>query len=155
VREAGITVVSLPMCNMYLQGRAPGRTPRWRGVTLLRELAEAGVPVSVASDNCRDPFYAWGDHDMLEVFREAVRIAHLDHPVAPWFDAVSATPASVMGRAAAVREGAPANLVLLRARAWHEALSRPQADRIVLRLGRAIDTTLPDYAELDPLVTNG
>jgi cytosine deaminase len=54
-----------------------------------------------------------------------------------------------------VREGAPANLVLLRARAWHEALSRPQADRIVLRLGRAIDTTLPDYAELDPLVTNG
>jgi cytosine deaminase len=155
VREAGITVVSLPMCNMYLQGRAPGRTPRWRGVTLLRELAEAGVPVSVASDNCRDPFYAWGDHDMLEVFREAVRIAHLDHPVAPWFDAVSATPASVMGRAAAVREGAPADLVLLRARAWHEALSRPQADRIVLRRGRAIDTAPPDYAELDPVVTTG
>ena len=36
-------------------------------------------------------------------------------------------------------------------RAWHEALSRHQADRIVLRAGRAIDTTLPDYAELDRL----
>jgi len=153
VAEAGISVVSLPMCNMYLQDRGPGRTPRWRGVTLLHELAAAGVPVSVASDNCRDPFYAYGDHDMLEVFREAVRIAHLDHPVEPWFAAVSATPAEAMGREAAIREGAAADLVLLRARAWHEALSRQQSDRIVLRGGRAIDTTLPDYAELDDLVS--
>lgn len=152
VRDAGISVVSLPLCNMYLQGRSPGRTPRWRGVTLLRELAAAGVPVSVASDNCRDPFYAFGDHDMLEVFREAVRIAHLDHPVEPWFASVSGTPAAMMGREAAIREGAAADLVLLRARAWHEALSRQQADRIVLRRGRAIDTTPPDYAVLDPLV---
>jgi cytosine deaminase len=58
VAEAGLAVVSLPMCNMYLQHRVPGRTPRWRGITLLHELAAAGVPVSVASDNCRDPFYA-------------------------------------------------------------------------------------------------
>lgn len=152
VREAGISVVSLPMCNMYLQGRAPGTTPRWRGVTLLHELAAAGVPVSVASDNCRDPFYAFGDHDMLEVFREAVRIAHLDHPVAPWFAAVTTTPATLMRREATLRAGAPADIVLLRARAWHEALSRQQADRIVLRRGRAIDTTLPDYAELDALL---
>lgn len=153
VREAGIRVVSLPMCNMYLQGRARGATPRWRGITLLHELAAAGVPVSVASDNCRDPFYPFGDHDMLEVFREAVRIAHLDHPVEPWFAAVSATPAAAMGREASIREGAAADLVLLRARAWHEALSRHQADRVVLRRGRVIDTTLPDYAELDALVT--
>jgi cytosine deaminase len=152
VRDAGISVVSLPMCNMYLQGRSPGRTPRWRGVTLLHELAAAGVPVSVASDNCRDPFFAFGDHDMLEVFREAVRIAHLDHPVEPWIAAVTATPASVMRREAKLREGAAADMVLLRARAWHEALSRQQADRIVLRAGRPIDTTLPDYAELDALI---
>ncbi|MCU0983379.1 MAG: cytosine deaminase [Acetobacteraceae bacterium] len=155
VRDAGISVVSLPMCNMYLQGRAPGRTPRWRGVTLLHELAAAGVAVSVASDNCRDPFYAFGDHDMLEVFREAVRIAHLDHPVEPWVAAVSETPARLMGREAVLREGAVADLVLLRARAWHEALSRQQADRVVLRAGRAIDTTLPDYAALDPILSPG
>ena len=35
------------------------------------------------SDNTRDPFYAYGDLDMLEVWREAVtRILHLDHPFA-------------------------------------------------------------------------
>jgi cytosine deaminase len=31
-------------------------------------------------------------------------------------------------------------------------MSRPQADRIVVRAGRAIDTTLPDYRELDDLM---
>jgi cytosine deaminase len=31
-------------------------------------------------------------------------------------------------------------------------LSRPQSDRLVFRNGIAIDTTLPDYAELDDLL---
>src|SRR5262249_35417205 len=53
VREAGISIVSLPMCNLYLQDRHAGRTPRWRGVTLLHELKERGVAVAVASDNTR------------------------------------------------------------------------------------------------------
>jgi cytosine deaminase len=154
VRDAGIAVVSLPMCNMYLQDRAPGRTPRWRGVTLLQELAAAEVPVSVASDNCRDPFYAYGDHDMVEVFQSAVRIAQLDHPLAEWPRAVTATPASVMGlgERGAIRVGAPADLLLFRARFWHEWLARRQSNRIVLRAGRPIDTRLPDYRELDALM---
>jgi cytosine/adenosine deaminase-related metal-dependent hydrolase len=95
VAEAGIAVVSLPMCNMYLQDRAAReRTPRWRGVTLLHEMKARGVPVAVASDNTRDPFYAYGDLDMLEVFREATRILHLDHPVADWPRPSAPTPAA-------------------------------------------------------------
>ena len=31
-------------------------------------------------------------------------------------------------------------------------MSRPQSDRVVLRAGAAIDTTLPDYRELDDLM---
>ena len=62
VARAGLSVVSLPMCNMFLQDRQAGRTPRWRGVTALHELKRAGVNVMIASDNTRDPFYAYGDH---------------------------------------------------------------------------------------------
>jgi cytosine deaminase len=153
VAEAELAVVALPMCNMYLQDRVPGRTPRWRGITLLHEFAAAGVPVSLASDNCRDPFFAFGDHDMWEVFREAVRIAHLDYPIARWADASAAVPASVMGiEAGQITVGAPADLVLFRGRDYSEALSRGQHDRVVLRRGRAIDATLPDYAVLDALM---
>jgi cytosine deaminase len=155
VAEAGIAVVSLPMCNMYLQGRDGERTtPHWRGVTLLHELAERGVPVAVASDNTRDPFYAYGDLDMVEVFREAVRILQLDHPIGTWPATVARAPAAIIGRPerGVIAVGKPADLVLFRARSFTELLSRPQADRTVLRSGKAIDTTLPDYRELDELL---
>ncbi|MGJ4854324.1 cytosine deaminase [Labrys sp. La1] len=155
VAQAGIAVVSLPMCNLYLQDRVPGRTPRSRGVTLLHELKAAGVPVAVSSDNTRDPFYAYGDLDALEVFREATRVAHLDHPFGDWPKAVTATPASVMGiDAGRLRVGGPADFVLFKARSWTELLSRPQADRIVVRKGQAIDTALPDYEELDAVLSD-
>ncbi|MSO76479.1 MAG: cytosine deaminase [Alphaproteobacteria bacterium] len=153
-REAGLTVVSLPMVNQFLQGRIDGGTPRWRGVTLLRELAAAGVPTAVASDNCRDPFFAFGDHDILEVLEQAVRIGHLNSEFAAWPPAVGWIPAAAMRLAGAGRiaAGASADLVLFRARGVSELLSRPQADRVVLHAGRAIDTTPPDYRELDDLL---
>jgi cytosine deaminase len=156
--RAGIAVVSLPMCNMYLQDRQAGRTPRWRGVTLLHELKAAGVEVMVASDNTRDPFYAYGDLDMIEVYREATRMIQLDHGDTDWLRAVTVTPASVTRLdggaqlANPIAIGRPADLVLTRARSMTELLSRPHSDRTVLLAGKAIDTTLPAYAELDHLM---
>lgn len=160
VAEAGIAVVSLPICNMYLQDRRNGngvRTPRWRGVTLLNELKAAGVPVAIASDNTRDPFYAYGDLDCVEVLREGARIIHFDHPQAgawEWVRAVGAEPAVIGGfdYEAEIAVGTAADLVLFRARDWTELHARPQSDRIVLRGGKPIDTTLPDFRELDDLM---
>jgi len=160
VAEAGIAVVSLPICNMYLQDRSNGngvRTPRWRGVTLLNELKAAGVPVAIASDNTRDPFYAYGDLDCVEVLREGARIIHFDHPQAgawEWVRAVGAEPAVIGGfdYEAEIAVGTSADLVLFRGRDWTELLARPQSDRVVLRGGKPIDTTLPDYRELDDLM---
>ncbi|WP_064713054.1 cytosine deaminase [Rhizobium bangladeshense] len=154
VAEAGIAIVSLPMCNMYLQDRYCGRTPRWRGVTLFKELAAAGVATAVASDNTRDPFYAYGDLDPVEVFREAVRILHLDHPLDNAARVVTTSPADILGRpdVGRIAVGASADLVLFSARRWSEFLSRPQSDRVVLRRGKVIDRSLPDYRELDSVV---
>nr|WP_250811014.1 cytosine deaminase [Neorhizobium tomejilense] len=154
VATAEISVVSLPMCNMYLQDRHAGRTPRWRGVTLFHELAAAGVKTAVSSDNTRDPFYAYGDMDPVEVFREAVRILHLDHPLDTSARVVTSTPAEILGRPdiGVIAEGGPADLVLFSARRWSEFLSRPQADRIVMRNGMGIDRRLPDYRDLDPIL---
>lgn len=161
VARAGVAVVSLPMCNMYLQDRAQtdghATTPIWRGVTLLNELKAAGVAVAIASDNTRDPFYAYGDLDGFEVFREGARILHFDHPQGDafaWARAVGADAARIAGfdYAAGIAVDAPAELVLFGARSWTELMSRPQSDRVVLRAGRPIDTALPDYRELDDLM---
>ena len=65
-----------------------------------------------------------------------------------------ANPARACGlKAPSLAPGAPADLVICRARNWTELFARPQSDRIVLRDGRAIDRTLPDYAELDHLMS--
>lgn len=173
VRAAGIGIVSLPMCNLYLQDRDqqasypltqngeklyrsnfPTHTPRWRGVTLIHELKHSGVPVAVASDNCRDPFYAFGNLDGLEVLTQATRIAHLESPYGDWCRAITMTPADLMklptvGR---IDVGLSADFVMCKARYFSELFSRPQFDRVVLRQGKAIDTALPNYAELDDLL---
>lgn len=153
VAEAGLAMVSLPMCNLYLQDRQAARTPRRRGITLVHEARERGIPVAFASDNTRDPFYAYGDLDMLEVLREATRIGHLDHGRQDWACSVTRTPAAVCGFAeTSLAAGSAADLVIFRARSWTELFARPQSDRVVLRAGRAIDRRLPDYAELDHLM---
>jgi cytosine deaminase len=155
VAKARLAVVSLPMCNLYLQDRRNnGTTPRWRGVTLLHEMKARGIKVAVASDNTRDPFYAYGDLDMLEVYRMATRILHFDHPVGDWPRAVAATPAEVMrlDGAGTLAAGGSADFIVFKGRNWTELLSRPESDRIVVREGRAIERQLPDYAELDELM---
>jgi cytosine deaminase len=152
VARAGLSVVSLPMCNMFLQDRQAGRTPRWRGVTALHELKRAGVDVVIASDNTRDPFYPYGDLDMMEVWREGVRILHLDYPFADWAEAVNSAPARAMGLdRGRLRPGGPADMILTQAREFTELLARPQSDRIVLRAGETSNATPPSYAELDGL----
>ena len=152
VARAGLSVVSLPMCNMFLQDREIGRTPRWRGVTALHELKSAGVRVMIASDNTRDPFYAYGDLDMMEVWREGVRILHLDYPFADWAPAAAGFPAEAMGLDLGVlRPGGRADMILTRARDFIELLARPQSDRVVVRNGKASSARPPDYSELDAL----
>jgi cytosine/creatinine deaminase len=150
VRDAGLSIVSLPTVNMYLQDRVAGRTPRWRGVTPVKELRAAGVRVAVAGDNCRDPFYAYGDHDMLDTWRQGVRIAHLDHPFGDSAALCGPAPAAIMGlpHAGRIAVGGPADLIVLNARSMDQVVARPQADRVVIRNGRRLTRSLPDYTEL-------
>ena len=152
--DARIDIVTLPTVNMYLQSRAAGVTPRWRGVTLVHEMKSRGLRVSVAGDNCRDPFYAYGDHDMLDTFVQAVKILQLDHPLGDWIALATSTPADVMdlGKCGRVHVGGAADLIVLKARNYSEMLSRAQSNRVVLRRGRPIDTTPPEYSLLDDLM---
>ena len=167
VKQAGIGIVSLPLCNLYLQDRqytgvkeekhlsSPQPvTPRWRGITLIHELQQQGIQLAIASDNCRDPFYGFGDHDVLEVFNQGVRIAHLDQPYGNWPQVVTQIPAQLM-RLSKVGQffvGQKADLILFKGRSFSELLSRPQSDRIILRKGKMVNRVLPDYRELDEIV---
>jgi cytosine deaminase len=106
----------------------------------------------IASDNTRDPFYPYGDQDMMEVWREGVRILHLDYPFADWAEVVNSAPARAMGLdLGRLRHGSPADMILTQARDFIELMARPQSDRVMLRRGEASNATPPSYAELDTL----
>jgi cytosine deaminase len=153
LRDAGIIVVSLPLVNLCIQGRRDGGTPQWRGITLLRELLSAGVKVVLASDNCRDPYHPFGDLDGLEVLGQSIKIGQLDAEFGSWVSAVNRVPFDAMGMAGrgTIKIGASADFIAFEGRNYSEIFSRPQSDRIVIRSGRAIDTSLPSYSELDHL----
>jgi cytosine deaminase len=150
--DADIAVVTLPTVNMYLQDRQAGRTPRWRGVTVVHEMLRRGIRVAAAGDNCRDSFYAYGDHDMIDTFRQAVRILHFDHPLslAPALVGASAAQIGKLDGHGRVAVGGPARLIVFNARSVNEIVSRPQSDRVVIDRGLRVAAKVPDYAELWP-----
>jgi cytosine deaminase len=106
--------------------------------------------VAIAGDNCRDCFHAYGDHDMVDTFRQGVRILHLDHPLASAPALVGPLPAAIAGWSdlGRIMVGAPARFIVFNARSLNEIVSRPQADRIVIDNGRRSSARAPDYSEL-------
>jgi cytosine deaminase len=152
VREAGIRVVALPLCNLYLQDRRSAfpRTPQWRGITLIHEFMDAGVPVACASDNVRDAFYAYGDMDAAEVYMEGVRLAHLDSRLGASVTTVTSAAAAIVGLPAAgrVAPGSPSQLVIFPSRSFSEFLSRPGSARRLVDGEKIRDARVPDFNEL-------
>ncbi|MBL8324675.1 MAG: amidohydrolase family protein [Rubrivivax sp.] len=158
IAASGLTLVSLPYTNLYLQdnGVTAGgtrRTPRRRGLLPWHEARARGIPLALASDNHRDVFFPGGDLDLLQALALAANAAQLDDALVGWADTVTTTPARFLGgpRDGRLRVGAPADLVLHAGRTSTEVLSRPQFGRQVLRAGQrlnAADATPPDFREL-------
>ncbi len=150
-READLAFVSMPTPMMYLMDRKQGRTPRWRGVTAANEIRAAGLPLAIGGDNCRDAWYAYGDHDMLDTLKQAIRIFQADEPLTGALTMASRVPADLIGRPdlGRIGVGLPANLVIFQARSLNVLLSRDQADRIVLNHGRRVTDGLPLHHELE------
>ncbi|WP_407166395.1 amidohydrolase family protein [Bradyrhizobium sp. ORS 111] len=66
LKEADITVVTLPATDTYLGGRKDDARPR-RGLTPVRALHAAGVNVAYSSNNIRNAFTPFGKADPLQI----------------------------------------------------------------------------------------
>ncbi|WP_299295912.1 amidohydrolase family protein [uncultured Tateyamaria sp.] len=103
--RAGMTICALPVTNLYLQGRVEG-TPDRRGITRLRELRAAGVPVIVGSDNVADAFCPLGAHDPRAALALGCVTAHLDPPLGDWLSAITTDAAAALGHRPVTVDGA-------------------------------------------------
>ncbi|HVG49116.1 MAG TPA: amidohydrolase family protein [Rubellimicrobium sp.] len=136
--RAGLALTVMPTTNLHLQDMSPGRSPRRRGLAPMQEGRSAGLSLCLGIDNVRDPFYPHGAYDPMHVLRLAVLAAQL----APgeWLDAITTAPARAMGLPEpTLAPGAPANLLLIAARDWNEAVSDPRVPVRVIRAGRETD----------------
>ncbi|QHE85698.1 amidohydrolase family protein [Hydrogenophaga sp. BPS33] len=138
VARAPITLVSLPITNLLLQDATTGRTPRLRGLTLVKEARERGIPLLFASDNVQDPFCRAGSLDPLEAMQTAALVGQLDTPFDTWSDALCR--GDWLQRQPLERptlDGARADLVVFTASGAHAWPSRTMP-RVVLRDGRPL-----------------
>jgi cytosine deaminase len=151
IAEAGVAAIANPLVNICIQGRHD-TWPKRRGLTRVAELKAAGVPVAFGHDCVMDPWYSLGTGDMLEVASMGVHVGQLTglDAMAGCFDAVTATPARVMGLDGyGLEPGANADLVVLEAADPVEAIRVRAARLFVLRAGRVVAQSAPRVARLD------
>lgn len=141
VAQAGIHIVALPTTNTFLQDRRANASPRRRGIAPLHEIRTQGIPICTASDNVQDAFYPFGDFDMLEVLRTMIACGHLDQDLDGAMALGLDGGALAMGQAMPrIELGGPADFTCFRAQDWLGLLAGTQAERLVLRGGRLVET---------------
>ncbi len=140
-----INVVALPLTNAWLLGRKTGKTPDQRLLAPVAQLQQAGVKVAVGGDNVQDPWFPIGNLDPLALMSFSMPFAQL----APWkrlgLSPFTTSAANLMGLEwdGTIGIGSPAELLLLDASSWSEALSSPPQRRVLIHGCWADEMTIP------------
>jgi len=137
--SAGVSVVTLPQTNLYLQGRGWETSPP-RALTALGPLLAAGVNVAAGGDNVQDVFNPLGRGDPLEAAGLLVSAGHLSTEQA--YCLVSDGARRVMGLPPVeVAAGLPADLLAVAGASLREVLASSTEDRFVFAAGRLVART--------------
>ncbi|MBC7649694.1 MAG: amidohydrolase family protein [Vitreoscilla sp.] len=138
VAQANITLVTLPMTNLLLQDAVAGKTPKLRGITLVKEAKARGINVLMASDNVQDPFCHVGSYDPLEAFAAGVLAGQLEAPFDVWSESLCRADWLRGGPAAPpLQPGSAADLLIFKNSSAWSFPSRTH-ERVVLRKGQVI-----------------
>lgn len=142
VAEAGITIVTLPSCNLVLMGREMSPAPR--GVTRVKQLLARGVTVCAASDNVRDPFNPFGAYDLLHIANLNAHVTHMTGEAELYtsLDMVTTQPAQAFGHSnIGLIEDAPADFVVVDTYTVLDAILHPPERLATFKNGQPIVRT--------------
>ncbi len=154
LRKAELHTISLPATEMHVKARNDTQRT-WRGVTRIGELRDAGLNVSISTNNIVNPFTPYGHPDLLRQALVAAMVAHLgnlDQMV--WLlELITTNPARALGlEDYGLAEGCRADLVVLDAANPAQAITEQaeklwviKAGRVVARNTRTSEIVLPSY----------
>jgi cytosine deaminase len=145
IARAGLTMVTNPLDNAVLQGRFD-TGPIRRGHTRIKALQEAGVTVCIGHDSVMDPWYPLGYGDPLQAAFVLAHLAHMSgedelHRLIRMITTDAATTLGLDGYG--LRDGGPADLVVLDAPTDIDALRLLARRFLVMRGGRVVARTEP------------
>lgn len=137
MQAARLGVVALPSTNLYLRQRTP-QGPAWQGITRIRALRSAGIPVALGSDNIQDVFYPYGEGDMLDsALLAALAVGYEPNELPDLLAMVTGEAALVLGLPdRRIAPGGSADLV-----AFPPGIALPAErplPRVVITLGRVL-----------------
>lgn len=131
VARAPITLLALPSTNLMLQDAVAGRTPRQRGLTLIKEARERGIPLLLGTDNVQDAFCPTGRYDPVQTLQLAVLTGQLADAFDQASQAICRRDWLATPQARPTLIGAPAELTLFHS---HSAFTWPaDPERSLLR----------------------
>ncbi|MCF7754219.1 amidohydrolase family protein [Paenibacillus xylanexedens] len=153
---AGISVITLPMTDLFLNGRE-GSEGHHRGLTPVKLLQDCGVNVAIGVNNVRNPFTPFGKADPIE----AAWLLAVTSYMGSKRDALILTNMLTHNAAQAlgienygVKVGAPADMVLFRERSEREVLLNKPEARTVWKSGLQVACTDSKLLEL-PWLSDG
>jgi cytosine deaminase len=138
--EARLQVISLPATELHVKGRSD-TSHTWRGITRIEELRDAGVNVSISTNNIVNPFTPYGHPDLLRQALVAAMSAHLGNldQLAWLLDLVTVNPAQALGLADyGLAEGCQADIVVLDAATPAQAITEQVEKLWVCKGGRIL-----------------
>ncbi len=150
--EARLAAIANPLINITLQGRHD-TYPKRRGMTRVPELLAAGVDVAFGQDCVLDPWYSFGNADMLDVAHMGIHVGQMTSQAAilQAYASITDTPARILGLTGyGIEVGSPADLMILEAQDVFHAIRLRASRLLVLRHGKPLfeQAASPDDPEL-------
>ena len=142
LKQSGMTIFS--NAHVALVTAAQRHQPSPRGHTRILELMKAGVPVATAQDDIDNPYYPFGRNDLLEVAQFMAHLAPLawGAQVDQTLEMVTHIPAEAIGlKGYGISVGCKANLLVLDAPNWFEAIKSQCEKTFVIAQGKLVSSS--------------
>ncbi len=141
-----INFVSNPLVNTHLQGRVD-TYPKRRGITRVKELTQEGLNVSFGHDDIFDPWYPLGNGNLRDVVFMGLHVCQMmgyeEIMNSYRFISTNAARTLHLGDQYGIRTGNPADLIILDAKNYYDALNYNSPVLRSYKSGRLIAQTEP------------